>query len=826
MLRHGKKIKGYSNLLINKYYRKGGFYIMNANSKIINLILGASVLLSLLFSKEILSQVQQEKVNDFSNFTVYRNININDGEVKILLDLIVPKKRNLEKIPCVMWIHGGGWKEGGKGRMIKHASEMAAEGNYVLADINYRLTGEAPFPAQIDDCRLAIKWLKKNADKYHIDPERIGVWGHSAGGHLALLLGVAPETKENRVKAVCALSPITDIANMIKNPQGRQKEEVNGFNSSFSMLLGGNPSTLIDKAIEASPITYISSNNSDNFPLLLLIHGENDPLIPISYTEKFHTEFKKLGGNSWLLKVPNAKHSVEEVWNLDLVKAFFDMTLYENETLFKNMILEDNNSIIKLKAFKKMSEEKYSYSSPQMVEVNNQITKLQFRISKKEAFPINRGINSFNNQIVGKNIDMQSLDYINAVKELKPKFFRFPGGSIGNFYRWQSDDFNIPEFVLNDTPATMKNWVTMGVNQSNRKKQKYYEPYVKLLKETRTNPLLMLSIIHNTPASTVELLKKFNKDGISIKYVELGNEVYFKGHRDERTKNVEGYINVCRPIYQAIKKYDKQIKVGAVVGSLNKRGRWETTWNAQLIKSNKEDAFCDAIIYHDYVGGDVLDINGQDNIEKSDLLFPEVNLRKELSILKRTTDNMPLWYTEWNISPSILQQKLQPTLQSLFIASYMIELSRHAEVQLACYHQFIDYNRQMFAPILKDQNAYSKTALYPVFYILGNLFSEAIMGHPLDINKIENADHTYNPIIGNAIWGDKQLFLIIVNRSPQKVLVDIIDEDNQISENGQLLYISGNSLDAVPILNEAISCKHNEISIHAFSINLIKYTIK
>ena len=110
---------------------------------------------------------------------VYKRVN---GEV-LTLDLYFPEKFS-GPLPVIVWIHGGGWSRGRKERCP--AVALVNDG-YVIASIDYRLTSTAPFPAQIEDCKAAVRWLRANASQYSLDPDHIGVWGHSAGGHLAAL---------------------------------------------------------------------------------------------------------------------------------------------------------------------------------------------------------------------------------------------------------------------------------------------------------------------------------------------------------------------------------------------------------------------------------------------------------------------------------------------------------------------------------------------------------------------------------------------------------------------------------------------------------------
>jgi len=141
------------------------------------------------------------------------------------LDLAVPKDTGTRKRPAIVIIHGGGWIEGDKSSFSDASGDgpanivSFAKRGYVAATINYRLAREAPYPAALEDCRSAVRWLRANAATYHIDRDHIGAYGNSAGGHLSLLLGLteeqpaagdAPHGESSRVQAVVSDSGPVD----------------------------------------------------------------------------------------------------------------------------------------------------------------------------------------------------------------------------------------------------------------------------------------------------------------------------------------------------------------------------------------------------------------------------------------------------------------------------------------------------------------------------------------------------------------------------------------------------------------------------------------
>ena len=135
----------------------------------------------------------QERSKQPPGVTVLRDLQyIQGGHGRNRLDLYLPDKAD-GRLPLVVWIHGGAWWAGSKEGCP--AVPLVGKG-YAVASINYRLSQHAVFPAQIEDCKAAIRWLRANAVKYHLDPDHVGVWGESAGGHLVAMLGTTGNAKE------------------------------------------------------------------------------------------------------------------------------------------------------------------------------------------------------------------------------------------------------------------------------------------------------------------------------------------------------------------------------------------------------------------------------------------------------------------------------------------------------------------------------------------------------------------------------------------------------------------------------------------------------
>ncbi len=272
---------------------------------------------------------QRQQRPDFPDVDVQRDLvykQINGQSLR--LDIYSPKSIT-HPLPVVLWIQGHRWIRGSKEQ--RPPVNLMAEG-YIIVSIDYRLSGEAAFPAQIEDCKAAVRWLRAHAATYHLDPDHIGAWGHSAGGHLAALLGTSGGVAElegdgdnstfsSRVQAVCDMSGPTDLLRLVSETQGSSDRA----KSTIEQFLGGSLEQNKAKAIAASPISYISKDD----PPFLVIHGENDLSIPVSQGEVFVEKLKAAGVDATLDVAEGRGHGVGGPAFASEITSFFDKHLKE-----------------------------------------------------------------------------------------------------------------------------------------------------------------------------------------------------------------------------------------------------------------------------------------------------------------------------------------------------------------------------------------------------------------------------------------------------------------------------------------------------------------
>lgn len=291
----------------------------------------AGIVAALCLSQIVQRAEAQRRRQSYPDVDVQRDIVYREvGGRNLRLDVYSPKSIS-KPLPAVLWIHGGGWS---RGRKEQRPPVNLMSHGYVVVSIEYRLSGHAPFPAQIEDCKAAVRWVRANAAKYQIDPDHIGAWGHSAGGHLAALLGTSGGVAElegkgdnlnqsSRIQAVCDLSGPADIASFYKEVSGATQGSARRAKSFLEAFLGGSGAEAERRAVMASPTTYISKDDAP----ILLIHGENDMSIPVSQSEEFAQKLKAAGVDATLEVAEGRGHGVGGPQFGPVITAFFDRHL-------------------------------------------------------------------------------------------------------------------------------------------------------------------------------------------------------------------------------------------------------------------------------------------------------------------------------------------------------------------------------------------------------------------------------------------------------------------------------------------------------------------
>lgn len=211
-----------------------------------------------------------------------------------------PRKVSTTPWPAIVFIHGGGWRQGSH---YNPFSSWMAECGYLVASIDYRLSKEAPWPAQIQDCKLGVRWLRANAKKYHIDPDRIGTWGTSAGGQLAACVGMMQDIPELEGDGFEGVSSRVQAVGVFCGP------------SDFTSSDWKHPQHVLDLfrvSREENPALWQSASPAlavrPGAPPFHIVHGEADHAVPFSQGERLRDALLKSGNRVEWVPVKNGAH--------------------------------------------------------------------------------------------------------------------------------------------------------------------------------------------------------------------------------------------------------------------------------------------------------------------------------------------------------------------------------------------------------------------------------------------------------------------------------------------------------------------------------------
>jgi acetyl esterase/lipase len=251
------------------------------------------------------------------------------GATELKLDLAMPQDGE-GPFPAIVCLHGGGWI-GGERQQMKGTIEVLARRGYVAISPDYRLAPKDRFPAQIEDCKAAVRWLRANAEKYHVNPNRIGAFGFSAGAHLACLLGVTctedglegeggNAEQSSKVQAVVSFFGPTDFTQSVWSKEVRERHLV--------PFLGGTAEDKADVYRRASPMTYAGKNA----PPFLFVHGTADEIVPIQQSEEMVKKLRQAEVSARLVTMQGEGHGwgwqrENRLTSLAQMMDFFDENL-------------------------------------------------------------------------------------------------------------------------------------------------------------------------------------------------------------------------------------------------------------------------------------------------------------------------------------------------------------------------------------------------------------------------------------------------------------------------------------------------------------------
>lgn len=248
---------------------------------------------------------------------------IENGHAQQKLDLYLPAQ---PKGPLLVWIHGGGWRGGTKANPPGLA--MVKNG-VAVASVEYRFSQHAIFPAQIEDCKAAIRWLRAHAAEHGYRKDMVAAWGASAGGHLVALLGVTGQVKDfdvganldesSAVQCVIDWFGPADFPGYDENLPTPMVQRENP-NSVIAQLFGGPVSQKLELAKRASPVTWATKQAAP----MLIMQGTNDPLVPLDQSQRLEKKLKEVGADVTLDVIDGAGHGGPQFVTAEKLKLIFE----------------------------------------------------------------------------------------------------------------------------------------------------------------------------------------------------------------------------------------------------------------------------------------------------------------------------------------------------------------------------------------------------------------------------------------------------------------------------------------------------------------------
>ncbi|MFN8855941.1 MAG: alpha/beta fold hydrolase [Planctomycetaceae bacterium] len=278
---------------------------------------GARLIVCLLFvlnSGRLAAQSRRNVRTDLGP-TVVKDLGYGRDKKYQRLNLALPD-RSAGPVPVVIWIHGGAWVTGDKDE--ENPAEALVSEGFAVASIEYRPATVAAYPAQLEDCQTAVNWLRSTAKKYRIDPERVGVWGQSAGGHLAAMLAVNPGGGNRAaLQAVCDWSGPVDLQRLVEDSAEEYRKVSQEMlwrlylgpaadNLKLRDSLSNSKRTQLFQS--GSPMSYIA----EKMPPILVVHGEQDRIVSVRQSRRFVKRLEQLGAPIDYVELPGVGHDLRE----------------------------------------------------------------------------------------------------------------------------------------------------------------------------------------------------------------------------------------------------------------------------------------------------------------------------------------------------------------------------------------------------------------------------------------------------------------------------------------------------------------------------------
>ena len=393
-----------------------------------------------------------------------------------------------------------------------------------------------------------------------------------------------------------------------------------------------------------------------------------------------------------------------------------------------------------------------------------------------------------------------------AVRALRPRGLRFPGGSIANNYLWREDSFSEPK-------DDKTGWAGEQLRLFRKLGARYDLPgFVRICKRYDLEPIWVLNVYEETPESVAALWERFDEMKLNVTRVEFGNEPYWDGRS---LMNVWDYLKFCRPLAAALKKARPAVRIGACFGPVREGGAYPEKWNAPLGR----EGWVDAAVYHEYYGGQGFALEKGEELPAAALLRPAALVDEAVDALADAAPGKPVWFTEWNVGSEGLKQWKNKGAELLFLAAvYDRLIARRDRVELACFHNI--YEQRFGTFDVGEDGQVVRNASWEFFRLLGLAWADATELRPLSLPGATGDDlFGFATASGTGAGPDVRLFL--VNRGAQDRTVTLPADLPADRARLTIVCEPERILPTTTPLAERFPAPGGTVVLPAYSINLI-----
>ncbi len=381
--------------------------------------------------------------------------------------------------------------------------------------------------------------------------------------------------------------------------------------------------------------------------------------------------------------------------------------------------------------------------------------------------PLNHKVYGFNtNHTTSSNL-YASPNVIEGTGQLRPGILRFPGGTVGNWYQWRTDDFWGWESTA---PAFSQS--CRIYRDENRKYG--WDGYVALIRRYNMEPVIMINILSQTAADAAAWFDYMDSINFPVRYAEFGNENSYgfgDGQRDSNLQTIEDYIRVTKDFSQEIRKNHPNIKLAV------NADRWNSTWRDALA----EETYYDAVVIHEYQGpGDAVWTSST----VTEYLSGENLVDTNAAFWKDVIGNRPMWITEWNLRIKSREFFRGTGIVGLALASRYMRMLDYDRYEMACLHK--DYGNSSYAPYTNT----TKWGTFPVLRLIGASTKDCTQVLETTISPCHESGWSFQMSNVQAFREEGKIHFLVLNKLPVAKEVELIVDGNLWTGGGEITWVS------------------------------------